>query len=592
MTTPELPLIDPSASDALVADGAFESAELPWEGAPTAASREEETDAPPGLSQTRAWLTVAGFGFAWACMVWSVQHMTTAPTLWKEPSMLIKDYLFRFLLDWGVCTACFAFFSTRILAALFAVNLWVATAVISYFVNYQRSLSWLTITNQSGEGAAVAMVALEDAAPYLAVLVPLSAAILFAFRRVRHRVGRRPRLALTGLAVSAAVFFGMHFDHKPLHRLERFESADGIAHSYGFAVTWAAESYYVDYEGITEDALSLLSTPVDRLTKVVPPVEIGDRLAVVQVESLDDAVRGFVIDGREVTPRLNQWAQRGTYLRVQAPKRNGSCDSDFSLLFGARPSERMAPYRIPHFPFDRSIVNVLHDRGYHTSFYHGVNGSFFERRGAYKHMDFDRVAFREEVIDELDLKDAEWTIEDGRLFRLATEERTRNDRFFEFIITGTSHTPFRFSLEDFERSFFPDDTDRAYTYFDTISYVDEALGEYVDGLPNGTVVFVYGDHWSRVENEELGYASQIIDEFGIVPAVLFRKTAQGVEPLFDVEQGLAKSAKLRLVDVTRWLRESLDVPSPSSARKRKPNAGVLPVERADDDTLHTSAAVY
>jgi arylsulfatase A-like enzyme len=253
----------------------------------------------------------------------------------------------------------------------------------------------------------------------------------------------------------------------------------------------------------------------------------------------------------------------------------------------------MAPYRIPHFPFDRAIVNVLHDRGTRTSFYHGVYGSFFERRTAFEDMDFDRIVFREEAIDALNLHDPEWTIEDGKLFALAAEERIRKDRFFEFTITGTSHTPFRFSLGDFERSFFPDHDDRAYTYFDTISYVDHVLGKYVDGLPNGTVVFVYGDHWSRVNNEELGYASQIIDEFGIVPAVLFRKTAHGAEPLFEVDQGLARSAKLRLVDVTSWLRESLDIPHPSVARKRKPGADeMLPGQPGHDDEpdVHTSTA--
>lgn len=566
MSQPEAS-IDSTQTPALL-EGVLPGASLDPSAAWDAISGDEDEESAAqavAFAPTKAWLTVLGFGALWALMVFGVQHLTTAPTLWKEPSMLIKDYVFRFLLDLGVCTALLTFFSTRVLAIIFALNLWVSTAVISYFVNYQRSLSWLTISNQSGEGAAVAMVALEDAAPYLAVLIPLSGAILFAFHKVRRSLPDCKRLGLLGVGLWAVVFLGMHFDHKPLHRLERFESADGIAHSYGFFITWAAESYYVDYDGITEDALKRLKRPVTRVTAVVAPEDLGNRLAVIQVESLDDALVGMKIKGREVTPRLNEWTRLATYMRVQAPKRNGSCDSDFSLLFGALPSERMAPYRIPHFPFDRSIVNALHERGFHTSFFHGVNGSFFERRAAFEEMKFDRLLFREELISELGLVDPEWTVEDGRMFRHATESRGRHERFFEFLITGTSHTPFRFSLEGFERSFYPDSDDRNETYFDTISYVDHEMGRYVDGLPVGTVVVVYGDHWSRVENLELGYQSQMIEEFGIVPAVLFRKTAHGVEPIFEIEKGRATSGKLRLVDVTSWIRKSLDIPPASEA---------------------------
>lgn len=514
---------------------------------------------PGTLSRARAVSIVLGLGFVWALMVFGVQQMTTAPSMWKDETMWVKDLAFRFLIDWSLAAACFAVLSTRVLAVLMALNLWIATAVLSFFVNYQRALSWLTIKNQTGEGFAVAAVAFEDAAPYLALMVPVSLGLIYVFHRFRSRIGQQVNLAKYAVGVWAIVVLGMHLDHKPLHRLELFESADGIAHSYGYIITWFAESYYVEYDGLAEHAIERLKKPVDGLTSVIPPSEVGERLAVVQVESLDDVLIGFTLGGKQVIPRLNEWANKGTYMRVQAPKVNGSCDSDFALLYGALPSDRMAPYRIPGFPFDRSIVNALHDRGIPTSIFHGVNGTFFERRAAFEEMEFDRVIFREELVKEQKLKEPEWTLEDGRLFRYATETRKDQERFFEFTITGTSHTPFRFSLEGHKRTFFPNEHDRSYTYFDTFNYVDAVLGRYVDELPVGTVVVIYGDHWSRVDNPKLGYRSQLIDEFGIVPAILFRKTAEGVSPLFEIDNKLARSAHLRLVDVTAWLRASLHI---------------------------------
>lgn len=516
---------------------------------------------PVRFSTFQSVVRLVALGLVWAAMVWVVQRETTAPTWWDDPLILVKDNVYRFLINWSVATAVFAVLSPRVIAGLLLLNLWATTAILSYHQHYQRALSWLTVQNQAGEGGAVAVVALEDAAPYLLLFVPVSIALFLAIRAFRPRTGQQPRLAFAALGIWFVVVVGIHVDHKPLDNLAKFESTDGIAHGYGYAITWLAEAYFVDYGGITKEALQQLEQPAKLLSSQISEPLLGDRIAVVQVESLDDAVMGFKIDGRPVTPQLNEWAKKGNYLRVQAPKRNGSCDSDFSLLFGAHPSQRMAPYRVPGFPFERALTRSLHQRGFKTSFFHGVNGSFFERRGAFEKMGFDDLNFREEIIDQLHLKDPEWTLRDDQLFELAEAKRDHQDRFFEFTVTGTSHSPFRFSLGDHQRQFFANDFDRQLMYFGTVHYVDASLAKYVAGLPDKTVVLIYGDHWSRVEVPELGYASEVIQGFGVVPVVMFRKTADGVEPLAEIPDELAKSANLHLVDVTSWFRSSLDIPS-------------------------------
>ena len=74
-------------------------------------------------------------------------------------------------------------------------------------------------------------------------------------------------------------------------------------------------------------------------------------------------------------------------------------------------------------------------------------------------MNFDDIVFREELIESEHLADPEWTLPDGLIFRKGKEHRS-DDSFFQFIITGTSHTPFRFSTEDYARTFFPEARDR------------------------------------------------------------------------------------------------------------------------------------
>ncbi|MBM4361473.1 MAG: sulfatase-like hydrolase/transferase [Deltaproteobacteria bacterium] len=516
------------------------------------------------LPSARTAGQILGLALAWAALAWWVQHLTTAPGLWKHTIFLLKDRGYRFLLDLLAGAFLLGALRTRYVALLMAVSVVADGAILSYFTTYRRALSWVTVRNQAGEGAAVFGVAFDLAAPYLKIIVPVSLAVLALHARLSPRWERRTGLLLGAASVWLAIALGLHLDHKPLYRLRTFETADGIAHTYGYAITWAAETLYIDQRSLTKAAIEVMDQPADRLVELVPPQDLGRRLAVVQVESLDDALVGFRIGGRPVTPRLDEWAARGTYLRVQAPKRNGSCDSDFSLLMGTWPSTQSVPYRLPAFPFERSIIGTLRKAGVSSAFYHGVDGAFFERRRAFAKMGFDRVAFREEVIERAGVTDPEWTLPDGVVLRLATKERRSEDAFFEFSITGTSHTPFEFSLEGMPRELFPGASGRDENYFDTIRYVDGAVGAYVDGLPPGTVVLIYGDHWSQVENASIGYRSQVVEEFGVVPLVLFRTTAAGPEPLFTIDPARARSAELRLVDVARWYRRSLESTAPAA----------------------------
>ena len=511
-------------------------------------------------------------GAGWAALSWWVQDITTAPGLWKQYSVLLKDWVFRFLLNWSTATLLLVLLPTRWVAVLLVIDLVADGAILSFYAVFRRSLSWLTIAHQTGEGAAVFGVALRLAAPYLAVIIPASLVVVWLHRRWSSHWGKGGAVAPVAGLVWLGVFLGLCLDHKPLDRIKTFETADGIAHSYGFLLTWAAESYYIDHAALADAALALVNQPAERLCAAVPLAQLGEKIAVIQVESLDDALLGFEVKGRKVVPRLTAMRDHGTYLRIQAPKRNGSCDSDFTMLFGGWPSRQAVPYRISGFPFERSIVQGVNDAGLLSSSYHGVNGNFFERRAAYQTMGFSRIVFREEMIASEKLSDPEWALPDSVVFDVATKSRKGAERFFEFVITATSHTPFRFSLAGHKRALFGDSLDVNESYFDTLNYVDQAIGHYVDGLPQDTLVIIYGDHWSGVNNAALGYKSQVIDEFGVVPALLFWKRDGTYAPLFAVDQRLAKSAELRLVDVARWFRRSLDTgfgDSTSSVERRR-----------------------
>ncbi len=505
-------------------------------------------------------LQVLGLGLLWAALSWWVQDIATAPGLWKKYSMIVKDQVFRFLLNWSTAVLLLSLLKTRYVIVLLAISAFVDGAILSFYSIFQRSLSWLTISKQSGEGAAVAGVALELAAPYLGLIAAVSVLMVYLHQRWRRDwVQPQGGVVAAGSLVWLSCFLGLNLDHKPLERLATFESADGIAFSYGFLLTWMGESYYIDDSDMSADAIETLHRPAERLLERLPPQSLGDKLAVVQVESLDDALMEFSIQGQEVTPFLNQARKGGNYFRLQAPKRNGSCDSDFTLLFGGWPSQKTIPYRIKNFPFEKSIIRGLEQRGIFTSLYHGVNGTFFERRAAFSKMGFSAIKFREELIKDHDLVDPQWTLPDGLVFASLAQARQDKTAFFEFMITGTSHVPFYFSLQGHERRFFPKSNDQNEQYFDSMNYVDTSIRHYIEGLPEGTLVLIYGDHWSSVKNTELGYHSEVVDHFGLVPGLLFRWSKAGMKPILETDESWAESGRLRLVDVARWFRLSLEL---------------------------------
>ncbi len=492
----------------------------------------------------------------WAGLNWYIQDATTQPGLWKSPEMLIKNNLYRFLICFGASLAALHLLHRRLLFLLLLVNAVLIGTVSSYYEIFRRSLSWLTLAHQSNEGASVVMVGIELAAPYLLVSLPVLLFIWFTHRFLSQVKKTRRVLGAIGCILWGSVFCGLNLDHKPLKALEKFESADGIANVYGYAITWCAEFAYVNYDGVRAAALTRLEIPAEGMKKSVSGTNIGDRIVWIQVGSLDEALIDFKIRGKAVTPVLNQLASAGEHLALQSPKKNGSCDADFTMLYGGLPSSLMAPYRIPQFPFERSIVTEFARFGYDTSFYHGVSGNFFERRTAFSHMSFAHLNFREELLERQNEMNAEWTLEDGVVFRAAAKALEQRQSFFQFIVTGTSHTPFRFSTEGHPKIFFPEAYDRNLTYFDSIHYVDHAIGEYIKRLPNDTTVAIYGDHWSSTVADDIGYHSQVIDDFGLVPLLFFKTSSEGVKKLSNTPSKLANSGELKLVDFAAWFHES------------------------------------
>jgi phosphoglycerol transferase MdoB-like AlkP superfamily enzyme len=265
------------------------------------------------------------------------------------------------------------------------------------------------------------------------------------------------------------------------------------------------------------------------------------------------------IHGQEVTPNMNRLRRRAMHWVVQAPKGMGSSDADFKALMARPPSADLPTYKIPEYPYRGALPERLSSLGYQTLALHGVTGEFFNRRSAYGKMGFSDLIFREEFISRKLAPVHGWTVSDADLLRYAAVRVEKaSGKFFEMIITATSHIPFPLPRED--KVFFPDADDAEWAYFDSQHYVDAAIGRFVDALPAETTLVLYGDHTSQVENAKLDYQHVTRDGAGCVPFFVV-DTTLNLAPQQRTGE-LAESCEVTLLEGLRWFSHTVLATAP------------------------------
>ena len=255
---------------------------------------------------------------------------------------------------------------------------------------------------------------------------------------------------------------------------------------YGYLLTWTIE-FASGQPFETKDIFQERTCRDDRIAGL-PLFPLGDKIIIIQTESLDFSVIGLRQDGRTVAPFLTALAQKSLLLRMTGAKLLASSNSDYELLNGKIASSKALYYmHIPSYP--DSIIKILRDKGYEASVIHGLKGEYMGLRSVYPKLGFNHLFFREELA-QAGYKIREDTtmkqIPDADLFKFALQKAKEKAPFVHFIITITMHggnPPLS--------ARFP-----AAGYINDVAYYDDALAAYIQNLPQGCTVFIYGDHQS------------------------------------------------------------------------------------------------
>ncbi len=226
----------------------------------------------------------------------------------------------------------------------------------------------------------------------------------------------------------------------------------------------------------------------------------GANLVFLQLESFEAFLLGLVVNGQEITPRLNRLRREAWHFTRFFPQSGvgTTSDAEFCALNSLLPAvDEPVTLRNAANTF-RALPGFLAREGYHTMAMSVCRPDLWNMGWMHRQYGFNRRYYYETFTTG---RENPMTISDDRFLARARELiRTSPRPFFAHLMTISSHAPFlflprnwpRLDLGSWQRGTLGD-------YLQSAHFVDHAVGEFLDGLRadgvlERTVVFIYGDH--------------------------------------------------------------------------------------------------
>jgi hypothetical protein len=462
----------------------------------------------------------------WAAEVFLVQECIYQPDVDLEVSRLAKRMAVRFALDLMSCAVVVLLCPRWLLIVLFVTVAFGSLVEVVHFNYFSAPLSFVTVVHQAGEGAAVADAFFAQLPPGVAAALLAALVVKTCLVCVSARLPRAARMRI-GLAFSAglvAALIVLLVAYRPIELGWRSRSFWGGL--YGTVIVGAHELAYYDATRIEAAASDGARVTSDLLRdRVEMPLDVA-HISIVQVESLDWDVVRATVGGKRVMPFLSRVSGNGLACVIEAVHPTGSADSDFTMLMGHMPNAIVPPYSVTGFDYGSALPEFAEELGWIAYAYHGNRGTFFERRRAFSQMGFADIAFEEEML-AAGVVGGEWGVDDGPALQYASRRsRGFTDPHLNFIITLTTHSPWRFVPEGVEQVV-ESAASGAGMYFNNMHYVDCCLRDYYTELPDRSVLIIYGDHDSREVYREKSEAGRRGER---VPFVVVQKGVQYPAP--------------------------------------------------------------
>lgn len=248
----------------------------------------------------------------------------------------------------------------------------------------------------------------------------------------------------------------------------------------------------------------------------------GMNVIYISMESLQNFIIDYEIDGREVTPFLNSLVRDEHTLYFDnffhQVGQGKTSDAEFLIANSLYPLPQGAVSTQKAQNTYQAAPQILKPYGYTSASFHGNNKSFWNRDQMYQAFGIDKF-FDEKYYDLSEENTINYGVKDKPFFKESMPYlKNLPQPFYAKFLTVTNHFPFLLDEEDtdFPEGDFGNDG-VVNRYFQTAHYMDQALEQFFDqlksaGLYDNTVIILYGDHYGISTNHNEAMAEVIGEE--------------------------------------------------------------------------------
>ncbi|MFJ8246147.1 LTA synthase family protein [Peribacillus asahii] len=235
----------------------------------------------------------------------------------------------------------------------------------------------------------------------------------------------------------------------------------------------------------------------------------GKNVIYLHLESMQNFLINYELNGEEVTPFLNSLAKSKDFMYFDnffhQVGQGKTADAEFMLensLFGL-PQGAAFTNRAQN--TYQAAPAILKQEGYTSAVFHGNYKSFWNRDKMYKALGFDKF-FDAEYYDMKEEDVASYGLMDKPFFKESIPKlETLPQPFYAKFITVSNHFPYAIDQDLTTIGKHTTGDASVDNYFQTARYADEALKEFFvylkeSGLYDNSVIVMYGDHYAISDN--------------------------------------------------------------------------------------------
>lgn len=345
------------------------------------------------------------------------------------------------------------------------------------------------------------------------VTIPVMITYAYYFRRTLKEKNSWKRNVLIAILLVASII-GFKWSASDVNRMhhayERKNIAKdlGVYYFHGYDIVDFARNKWFTSTSMDEAELEtingfLSSKPSGQEVQAFYDADMN--LVIIQVEAMQEFVVDLEIAGEQVTPYLNKLKEEALYfdnIYHQVAAGNTS-DAEFLLNVGLHPAPVGAVNYLHATNKFITLGELLKDKGYENTGFHGYQASFWNREVVYNNYKFDDFISKEDFeLDEI----VGWAISDVSFYRQAMDIAIQNQPFYSFLVTLSSHHPYDafIGYEPFTGEY---ENTQVGNYLKSMRYVDESIeGLFerleTEGVLDETIVVIYGDHSGLYQDQK------------------------------------------------------------------------------------------